>query len=182
MSTNSPKISHTTKSNIFHLNFFPRGIKKYDNKSAAGQFKAGLDLFSMFCLWKCVIKRVFLDIIYPRHFHSVTWEIYKLRGPSSLLKCSKINVDFRNGANNSKQVICFLDNCIWIGCGQISLLRRQYSSYSHITTQTFSKSISLRVMNNMIKVLSCRFRQCLGPFNMLTIKGCSETGLFRLFF
>ena len=31
----------------------------------------------------------------------------------------------------------------------------------------------------MMKVLSCRFEICLGPFNMLSVKGCSETGLFR---
>ena len=30
----------------------------------------------------------------------------------------------------------------------------------------------------MMKVLSCRFDNCLGPFNMLTVKGCSEKVFF----
>ena len=29
------------------------------------------------------------------------------------------------------------------------------------------------------KGLLCIFQQCLGPFDMLTIEGCSETGPFR---
>ena len=31
----------------------------------------------------------------------------------------------------------------------------------------------------MIKVLSSGFHKFLGPFNMLTVKGCSEAALFR---
>ena len=31
----------------------------------------------------------------------------------------------------------------------------------------------------MIKVLLCRFQQCLGGFNVFSVKGYSETGLFR---
>ena len=33
----------------------------------------------------------------------------------------------------------------------------------------------------MIKVLPCRFPKCLGPFKMLTVEGCSKTGLLRHF-
>ena len=32
----------------------------------------------------------------------------------------------------------------------------------------------------MIKVLWWRFRQCFGSFNMLSVKGCSEMGLFKI--
>ena len=32
---------------------------------------------------------------------------------------------------------------------------------------------------NMIKMLWCRFEQCLGTFTMLLVEGSSETGLFR---
>ena len=32
---------------------------------------------------------------------------------------------------------------------------------------------------NMIKVLWCKFQQCLGTFTMLLVEGMSETGLFR---
>ena len=32
---------------------------------------------------------------------------------------------------------------------------------------------------NIIKMLPCRFQQCLGKFSMLLVEGFSETGLFR---
>ena len=38
----------------------------------------------------------------------------------------------------------------------------------------YSKPGSLRVIENIMKVLSCRIYKTLGPFNMLTITGCSE--------
>ena len=28
------------------------------------------------------------------------------------------------------------------------------------------------------KILSCRFKQCFGPFNILAVHKCSDTGLF----
>ena len=31
----------------------------------------------------------------------------------------------------------------------------------------------------MIKELPWRFQQCLGPFSMLAVKPCSDTGLFK---
>ena len=34
-------------------------------------------------------------------------------------------------------------------------------------------------MNNMIKVWSVRFQQCLGQCSMFSVEECSETGLFR---
>ena len=47
---------------------------------------------------------------------------------------------------------------------------------------TFSNLIYLRVIKkNMVKVLCCRFKECLGTFNMLTVKRCFETVLFRNF-
>ena len=39
--------------------------------------------------------------------------------------CSKyleVDVDFRNGAKNSENVFCVLDNCIWLGNNTLSLL------------------------------------------------------------
>ena len=44
---------------------------------------------------------------------------------------------------------------------------------------TFSNSIDLAVNINMIKVMWCRFEQCLGTFTMLLVEGSSEKGLFR---
>ena len=43
----------------------------------------------------------------------------------------------------------------------------------------YSKPGSFRVIKNIMKVLSCRIYKSLGPFNMLTATGCSETVFFR---
>ena len=43
----------------------------------------------------------------------------------------------------------------------------------------YSKPGSLRVIRNIMKVLSCRISKSLGNFKLLTIKGCSETVFFR---
>ena len=45
--------------------------------------------------------------------------------------------------------------------------------------EVYSKPGSIRVLKNIMKVLSRRFYQSFGPFNVLTVKGCSETLLFR---
>ena len=41
-------------------------------------------------------------------------------------KCSKFDLNFKSGEKNPKNLFCFLDNCIWIGCFKLSLLRREY--------------------------------------------------------
>ena len=46
-------------------------------------------------------------------------------------------------------------------------------------TERFSDSIYPRMMKNMKKVVSCRFKQCLGRFSILNVKRCSEVGLFK---
>ena len=48
--------------------------------------------------------------------------------------------------------------------------------------ETFSKSTSLRIIKNIIKSYSWRFRKHLSRFHMLTSKACSETILLREFF
>ena len=45
--------------------------------------------------------------------------------------------------------------------------------------ELYSKPGFLRVMKNTIKVLSWKFYKSLRPFNMLTVKGCSETVFVR---
>ena len=50
---------------------------------------------------------------------------------------------------------------------------------SDITKGVSPTELLLEQWKNMIKQPSCIFKQCLGPFNMFTVKGYSETGLFR---
>ena len=59
---------------------------------------------------------------------SVISRIHQLWGASFFWKCSKLNLDFKNAEKNSEKAIYFSDNCIWIGCVNLSLLRREYLS------------------------------------------------------
>ena len=44
----------------------------------------------------------------------------------SYSKCSKLNVNFKNAVKKkSEKLFSFLDNFIWIGCGNFSLLERK---------------------------------------------------------
>ena len=85
---------------------------------------------------------------------SVISRIHQLWGASFFGKCSKLNLDFKNAEKNSEKAICFSDNCIWIGCVNLSLLRREYLSATlytfrkcakvfHITMKAFFQLICL---------------------------------------
>ena len=108
----------------------------------------------------------------------------------SFFKMFKVCCRFKKKLRQKLRKFFFycLDNGIWIGCLKFSLLQREYlplalsvlrnSHKIHIVKrETFSNSISLRVMYNYDKMMPCRIHQCLGPFSMLTIEGCSDTGL-----
>ena len=85
----------------------------------------------------------------------------------SLLKIIELESGKTSSLNLEK------DTCHWQSMCYETRLRFNIS-----LREIFFKSNSLRVMKNMIKVLSCRFYKSLGPFNMLTVKGCSETVFF----
>ena len=46
-------------------------------------------------------------------------------------------------------------------------------------SEVYSNAGSLRVLKNLIKMLSWRYYKSLGRFNIFTGKGCSETAFFR---
>ena len=85
-----------------------------------------------------------------------------------------------------QKMFVFLENCIWIGCDTFSLLWTEYllsavnvsAKCPKISTMTnrdvFPLNFSLSDQKRKVKGMSCRFQQCLGPFNLLTIEGCSE--------
>ena len=70
----------------------------------------------------------------------------------------KFNLDFKIAEKNSENVFCFSDNSIWIGCLELSLLRRKHLSSAvnvltnslmplHITKKVFSNSLAFTVIN-----------------------------------
>ena len=143
------------------------------------------------CLLKGPLKRNFLHVYLTTFSESVISEIKKLWRSSFVSRCSKSNLDFKNVAKNSEKDFCFWDNCIWIGIVKLSLLRTGYFSSAanvlrsspkiwHVNKRDFFKfNWPLQYSMNMIKMLWCRFQQCLGTFTMLFVEGSSEKTLFR---
>ena len=76
--------------------------------------------------------------IYPRFLECVIWQINQLWRSSFFCKCSKFHVDFENARKSWEKAFCFWDNCFWIGCVKLSLLRRVYwSSAVNVLTNTY---------------------------------------------
>ena len=108
------------------------------------------------------------------------------------LESLKFFIDFKNSAKNWEKVLCFWDNCIWIGIVKLSLLRRGYFSSAANVLRTSpeiynvknkdifdDKTLTWHWSINMIKILWWIFQQCFGTFTMLLVKAFSQTWLFR---
>ena len=102
-------------------------IIEYD-KGAVMQISTVLGKRLPCCLLKCPVKRDFLDIYLTTFSESVISKLQNLWTSSFLSKCSKFHLDFKNAVKNWQKVLCFWDNCIWIGIVKLSLLRRGYFS------------------------------------------------------
>ena len=76
------------------------------------------------------------------------------------------------GSTNSH--ILEQDTCHWQ-----SIHYQATQRFNMSLRDVYSKPGSLRVIKHIMKVLSCRIYKSLGSFNMLTVKGCSETVFFR---
>ena len=84
---------------------------------------------------------------------------------------------------------CFWDDWFSIGIVKLSLLRTIYFSSSANKKHSqglecrkqklFPTQLTWQWSMNLIKILSCRFQQCLGTFIMSLVEGSSEIGLFR---
>ena len=83
------------------------------------------------------LKREFLYICMITFPESVIPEIQNLWGSSFLSKCSKFDLYLKNSVKNSQKVLCFWDNCIWIGIVKLSLLKtRFFSSDASVLTSS----------------------------------------------
>ena len=121
---------------------------------------------------------------------SIISEKNQLWGSSFFPKCWKFDVDVRNGEKNCENILGFGGNFIWIDFDKHSLLPRentchresisyQTSSIFHILLErVFGPELVSNWWKNMTKLQPCRFGQCFGPFNMLTLHKFSDTGLF----
>ena len=86
-------------------------------------------------------NRIFETFIKPPFWESIILEIHRLWWSSFFWKRSKFNADFKNAEENREKVICFKDKSIWIGCVNLSLLRRKYLSSA------------VNVLTNSLKIL-----------------------------
>ena len=122
---------------------------------------------------------------------SIVSETNNLWGSSFCPKYWKFDVDFGNGVKSSKNTFRFLDNSIsivavntrfywerilFIGC---QCLNKQSQDFRYYKDRIFQAHFLSVWSINLTKILPCRFRQCLGAFNMLTVETFSDTGLFR---
>ena len=74
---------------------------------------------------KALQKRDFLDIYLTTVFGVCNFKHTSAMRVTFSWKCSKFYLHFKNGENKSEKVFPFRDNCIWIGCVKLSLLRRE---------------------------------------------------------
>ena len=89
------------------------------------------------CLGKVPLKQDFSDIYLTTFLESVISEIQNLLGSSFFSKYLKFILDLKNEAKYWQKVLCFWDNCIWIGIVKLSLLRRGYfSSTTNVLTSS----------------------------------------------
>ena len=106
-------------------------------------------------------------------------------------KCLNFSLDFENVAKNWGKVFWFLDNGIWIDINKVSLLRRGYLPWAanvlisspsilHVNKRYFFQLNWLGGdQEYYIKVMWCRFQQCLGTFTVFLVEGSSNMWLFR---
>ena len=122
---------------------------------------------------------------------SIISETNNLWGASSFSKYSKFYIDFRNAGKDEKilfdfQITAFelvplhtrfyWKKILVIGC---QYLNKQSQDFRYYWMRIFWADFLSEWSNNKTKILPCRFRQCFGFFNMLTLHRCSDMGLLR---
>ena len=105
------------------------------------RLKQCLGTFTMLPMKECSETALFRHI--SKHvFRGPYFRKYmSYKGHLFFWKFLKFNVDFENKKKHAQKIICFWDNCIWIGCVKLSLLRRQYLT------------LSVNLLTNSYKVL-----------------------------
>ena len=116
------------------------------------------------CLLKAPLKPAFSDI----YLTTFLWVCnFENTSEMRIIFCWKywsLNPDFKDPETNSENLFCFWDNCIWIGCLKLSLLRREYlSSAANMVTNIPPSQLPSQWSINVAKGVRLRFQQCLVP-------------------
>ena len=105
------------------------------------------------CFIKDSLKRNILEIDLTMFFEIRNFgNIWAMR-VIFFLKTFKLKLDFKNPKKNQEKVFCFWDNCIWICCVKLSLLRREYLPS---TLSVLGKSFEiLHITNRQFLQVNC---------------------------
>ena len=139
---------------------------------------------------KGLLKRAFLDTYLPRLAQSIIGKHITCEG-HLLLKMLKVLSRFLKWRKSFRKRFFFVDNYIWISCLKLPLLKKRILAIGSQCVNKQSKDFTNHWERlfpiifhsfwsiTILKVLLCRFKQCLKPFNMLSVEKSSETSIFR---
>ena len=124
--TSSPKIWHVNSRHFFQLNLL--GSDQWIWSRCCDVVFNSAWAHLQCCLSKDLLKRDFLEFVWPR-FRSPQLLKYKIdEGHLFSLKYEEFHLHLKNAAKNLKKLFCFWENWIWIGIVKLSLLRTGYFS------------------------------------------------------
>ena len=126
MLTSSPKIWHFNNRDFFQISSLDSDHWIW--KSFCDAYFNSACVRVPCCLSKGPLKWDFLDIYLTTFSESLNSEIQNLWRSFFVSKYLIFHLDFKNSVKNSGKVLCFWENCIWIGIVKFSLLRTWYSS------------------------------------------------------
>ena len=136
---------------------------------------------------KGVLKQGFLGIFLTRSLAVRNFgNILAMKVIFFFSKYLKLNAKFRNAAKLEKKLFVFLDICIWIGCGKLSLSRRKYlllavnvlmnsPKLSHITKRDILQlKIPQSVEKIWLKFCHADFKCVWDPLTCWLLKGLQK--------
>ena len=126
MLTSSPKIWHFNNRDFFQISSLDSDHWIW--KSFCDAYFNSACVRVPCCLSKGPLKWDFLDIYLTTFSESFNSQIQNLWRSFFVSKYLIFHLDFKNSVKNSGKVLCFWENCIWIGIVKFSLLRTWYSS------------------------------------------------------
>ena len=117
-------------------------------------------------------KRDFLDIYLTTFSESVISKTQNLWGLSFFKKYLNFQLDFKNAAKNSENVLCSLNNCMRIGIVKLTLLRTGYGIVKLTLLRTGYFSSAANVLRSSPKISHVNQRDffqinCLGSDQLI---------------
>ena len=100
-------------------------ISKYNNSAVVHIARVFEPVYHI-AFQRILLNGTFCSYILPRFSECVISGRNQLWGSYLVWECSKFNSNFENTRKNREKAFCFWDNCVLIGCVELSLLKREY--------------------------------------------------------